>query len=66
MTEAKIYDRWQGRSGLVQDDHITMTCPTDLKAAIQAAADEAEVSASYWMREAAIGRLEGRLAERTG
>ena len=62
----KIDERWQGRSGLVQDDHLTVSVNSDLKAAIQAAAEEADVSASYWMREAAIGRLEGRLAERTG
>ena len=37
-------DLWQGRTGLVQDSHLTVTVPTDLKQTIQNAADKAEVS----------------------
>ena len=57
MTEVKVDDLWQGRTGLVQDDHLTITVPTDLKAEVQAAADKADVSKSYWVRQAVIRRL---------
>ena len=50
-------DLWQGRTGLIQDDHLTTTVPSGLKEQVQAAADKAGVSKSYWVRQAVIRRL---------
>ena len=57
MTAEILDDLWQGRTGFVQDSHLTITVPTALKEQVQAAADKAEVSKAYWVRQAVIRRL---------
>lgn len=56
---------WLGKSGQTMTETLTISVPSGLKDAIQAAADgPPKVSKSFWVRLAIIDRLDG-MKERT-
>ena len=53
-----IPDIWIGHPGPVQGASLGVTLSPGLRDAIRAAAEKEGVSASYWMRRAAVAQLE--------
>ena len=54
---ANIPDTWLGQPGPVQETGLSVTMSHGLRDAIREAAEAEGVSASYWMRRAAVAAL---------
>ena len=54
----KFPEAWVGQPGKVQETTMSITLSHGLRDTIRASAEEEGVSASYWMRRAAVAALE--------
>ena len=61
-----ILDSWVGQPGPVQETGLSVTMSHGLRDAIRAEAEAEGVSASYWMRRAAVKELKAIREEAAG